>query len=384
MDSLLLQQYFEILIQCVAVFDFTICLVLAFFRSPRGANYRPYRQSKRMLAFAFGSMAVNLAAWCVLTTGDWAKFNYAIACIDIILFYLEELLLCYSFCHILNNSFLTRRRIAKDGAQMGVAAVLALLPLSPHLAGMRTTLLVLSLAIMVENIVELAILFHKQYRLNGELLDNYFSTDMHRFVRWTRKSIILLIISWVFALVTMFADVYVNWVFQLYMVSLNLFIALNFINFAPAYGDIARAYLPDTATQPDATARSATDNAATAAPADEAESNTLSQRIGAWVDSKSYVGAQFTIDELASTLGTNKNYLSYFINERFGMNFSAWVSSLRVEEAKRLMTADPDRKLEEIAYQVGFSSPSYFSKVFSFHEGVSPTVCRKRQRDISC
>ena len=358
--------------------DFTICLVLAFFRSPRGENYRPYRQSKRMLALAFGSMAVNLAAWRVLTTGNWAEFNYAIACIDIILFYLEELLLCYSFCHILNNSFLTRRRMAKDGVQMVAAAALVLLPLIPRLAGARSVMLSVALVVMVENIVELALLFYKQYRLNGELLDNYFSTDMHRFVRWTSTSIILLIVSWVFALVTMFTDVYVNWLFQIYMVSLNLFIALNFINFAPVYGDIARAYQPDASAPGGDSCPSAPGGAS--ASADGSDCDTLAKRIGAWVESKSYVGVQFTIDELALALGTNKNYLSYFINERFGMNFSAWVSSLRVEEAKRLMVADSDRKLEDIAYQVGFSSPSYFSKVFSFHEGVSPTVWRKRQR----
>ena len=45
------------------------------------------------------------------------------------------------------------------------------------------------------------------------------------------------------------------------------------------------------------------------------------------------------------------------------------------------MSADTERKLEDIAYQVGFSSPSYFSKVFSFHEGMSPTVWKKKQRE---
>ncbi|MEE0671056.1 helix-turn-helix domain-containing protein [Prevotella sp.] len=48
-----------------------------------------------------------------------------------------------------------------------------------------------------------------------------------------------------------------------------------------------------------------------------------------------------------------------------------------MNEAKQLMTANPDRKMEDIAYTVGFSSPSYFSKVFASHEGMSPTVWRR-------
>lgn len=372
-----LQQYFEILIQCVATFYLTISLMLAFIKSPGSDIYLPYRQSKRMLMAAFASMAANLYAWCIMTTGNWMQFNYAIACFDIILFYLEELLLCYSFCHILNNSFLSRRRVAKDASQMGVASLLVLAPLTPALTQHWRMFLLAAVIIMVENIVELALLFRKQYKLNGELLDNYFSYDMHRFVRWTSRSITLLIVSWMFAIVTMFTDVCVNWLFQIYMVSLNLYIAVNFINFAPEYGNIARAYQldsPDGDTSDTGNNPTGTDNT------DDTTRNTLANKITAWVEEKKYAGTQFTIDELANALGTNKNYLSYFINERYGTNFSAWVSRLRVEEAKRLMAANPCRKLEEIAYQVGFSSPSYFSKVFSLHEGVSPTVWRKGKK----
>ena len=352
----------------------TICLMLTFIKSPTDSLYRPFRQSKRMITTAFGLMALNLVVYSILSTGNWSDFNYFIACLDIILFYLEELLLCYSFCHILNNSFITHRRIAKDCTQIGATSLLVLATLVPGIAAYRNVFLALALIVMVENIIELAVLFRKQYKLNGELLDNYFSNDMQRFVHWTSTSITLLIISWVFALTTMFTNVYVNLAFQAYMVSLNLFIAVSFINFTPKYGDIAKAYMP-VGNVGEELRESPTETAATV---DDATRDTLSSRIKAWVGEKKFIGTQFTIDELAATLGTNKNYLSYFINERYSKNFSAWVSSLRIEEAKRLMTANPEQKLEDIAYFVGFSSPSYFSKVFSLHEGVSPTVWRRK------
>lgn len=371
MTSFQLQECFEIIALCVASIYLTICICIGFFKAPKDELYRPYRQSKRMLTAALASMAINLIMWRILTTGDWSKFNYGIAILDVVLFYFEELMLCYSFCHILNNSFLTRRRITKDVTHILVATVLVLLPLIPGLQHLTQYFFLAALIIMVVNISELAFLFRKQYKLNGEMLDNNFSNDMHYFVRWTSRSITLLIISWFFAVVTLFTNVYVNLVFQAYMVTLNFYIAINFTNFCTKYGDIARAYLPAGEDPEDIIIKPKETDSQTI------EVQTLEHRINTWMEAKEYVGSQFTIDELATKLGTNKGYLSFFINEHFGTNFSVWVSGLRINEAKQLMTANPERKMEDIAYTVGFSSPSYFSKVYASHEGMSPTVWRR-------
>ena len=74
--------------------------------------------------------------------------------------------------------------------------------------------------------------------------------------------------------------------------------------------------------------------------------------------------------------GTNHTYLSRFLKETHGVNFSEWVSGLRVSKAKELMRKNPKDKLENVAYLSGFSSLSYFSKVFSHLEGVSPARWR--------
>lgn len=100
----------------------------------------------------------------------------------------------------------------------------------------------------------------------------------------------------------------------------------------------------------------------------------LRPRIAKWVESKAYMREQFTIEELAAKLYTNKTYLSSFIREEYGMNFSGWIAHLRIEEAKRMMRENPDQKLTDVAFNVGFSSLSYFSSVFSKIEGVSPSV----------
>lgn len=59
------------------------------------------------------------------------------------------------------------------------------------------------------------------------------------------------------------------------------------------------------------------------------------------------------------------------------MNFSSWVTSLRIEEAKKIMMKDPNQKLLDVAFQSGFSSLAYFSSVFSKSEGISPSVWQR-------
>ena len=56
------------------------------------------------------------------------------------------------------------------------------------------------------------------------------------------------------------------------------------------------------------------------------------------------------------------------------MSFSSWISSLRIEEAKRIMANDPQQKLIDVAYNSGFSSLAYFSSVFVKAEGISPSA----------
>lgn len=53
---------------------------------------------------------------------------------------------------------------------------------------------------------------------------------------------------------------------------------------------------------------------------------------------------------------------------------------MRIDEAKRLMEKEPDEGLEWVALQTGFSSLSYFSKVFSQVVGVSPKKWRALQQ----
>ena len=365
----LLERYFAELMQCTGMVYLTIAMFVALIKSPSIPEYKPYRLAKKLLAGSFASMALNLFLWCIFTSGNWNVFNYNIAVADIILFFLEYMLLCNSYCILLNKDYATKKRIITDLSLWVITSALSIGALLKPLSEWRSVMLLVALAMLIAYIFKFIITFYQQYRHNKTMLDNYFSDDMQRFARWISRSLIMCIISWFIAIMSMFGNIYFNWIYQFYVITLNIYIAISFINYAARYGDLAKAdselFYINGEPKP---AESASDSV---------ERITLETKLKQWLDTKKYLTEQFTLEDLAIAIGTNKNYLSYHINEKYGVSFSSWISDMRIDEAKRLMITNPERKLENIAYSVGFSSASYFSKVFSLHEGISPARWRK-------
>lgn len=366
----MLEKYFAELIQCTGTVYLAISIFIALIKAPSDETYKPYRIAKRLLAAAFAAMALNLFAWCILTNNDWAQFNYYIASTDIVLFYLEDVLLCYAFCTLLNRKYITKRRLAIDTSLWTVTAVIAFAATLDSMAEYRNILTLVSLALLIAYIVRFIYSFYIQYFRNKNVLENYFTDDMLHFGKWIKRSVCLLCLSWCIAITTMFGNIYFNWLYQFYVISLNIYIAVSFINFSRPYAKLSAAD-----TESETTNNSMMDW--------EKESDDTSKPLGkkleAWIETKDYLSQQFTIEDIATIIGTNKNYLSYYINEKYGVNFSVWICKLRLAEAKKQMQDLPNKKLEDIAFSVGFSSASYFSKVFSLHEGISPARWRQKK-----
>ena len=383
-----LELNFRTLIQDVSIIYATLCVVLAFVQTPSDEVYRPYRRAKWLFAAAFAAMSANLAVYCVVADGDWTRVNYVIEFVDISLFYLEAIFYCYAFFTLLNKHYATWRRIALDAVLWTVASLLAFVALLDGMDSVRDLLMLVALALLLAFVIRFVYSFFVQYGINGHQLDDYFSCDMHRFVKWISTSVVLLTVLWLLAILTMFQNVYFNWLFQAYVVSLNIYIAVNFINYAGRHACVSKAFDADADGQADEAEGVVETAAAEAESAADVETECASEpsapqpigieaSVNRWVEDKRFLGTQLNVEELAAELGTTKVALSFYINNRYGVNFSAWMASLRIEEAKRMMAADPNMRLEDIAMAVGFSSLSYFSKVFSLREGVPPTRWRK-------
>lgn len=84
-----------------------------------------------------------------------------------------------------------------------------------------------------------------------------------------------------------------------------------------------------------------------------------------------------TLKDIADKLFIHEAYFSKLFNEETEVGFNAYVNFIRIENAKRLIIYS-DQQLKEISTTVGFSSHSYFNRVFKQIVGDSPLSYRKK------
>ncbi len=93
-----------------------------------------------------------------------------------------------------------------------------------------------------------------------------------------------------------------------------------------------------------------------------------------WMDEKKpYLNPDFQLNDLRAVLPMNRTYLSQFVNSEYGCSFYMLVNRYRIAEAMRLMTEQPDLKIQDIADRCGFSSRRVFSQIFTRETGTTPT-----------
>ncbi|MFC6930803.1 helix-turn-helix domain-containing protein [Actinomadura yumaensis] len=84
---------------------------------------------------------------------------------------------------------------------------------------------------------------------------------------------------------------------------------------------------------------------------------------------------QITVDDMARVAMFSKFYFTRIFRDSTGLSPGKFLSALRLQEAKRLLTAT-SLSIAEISNRVGYSSVGTFSSRFKTNVGVAPTVYR--------
>ncbi|WP_186446236.1 response regulator [Paenibacillus cremeus] len=87
--------------------------------------------------------------------------------------------------------------------------------------------------------------------------------------------------------------------------------------------------------------------------------------------------ANLTLQSVADELNLSVSYTSESIKQSLGMNFTQYVTKLRMEHAKALL-ADSSCKMYEAAFQSGYADYAHFTKTFKKYYGYSPKEYRTR------
>jgi AraC-like DNA-binding protein/ligand-binding sensor protein len=94
---------------------------------------------------------------------------------------------------------------------------------------------------------------------------------------------------------------------------------------------------------------------------------------------KQYILEHFTeelsLNQVAAAVHTSSFYFCKLFKKSTGINFTEFVSRTRIEKAKNLLL-NPNLRISEIAYEIGFQSLTHFNRVFKKITGQSPTEYR--------
>ncbi len=84
-----------------------------------------------------------------------------------------------------------------------------------------------------------------------------------------------------------------------------------------------------------------------------------------------------SLGAVAKSVNTSTFYFCKMFKKVTGLNFTNYLSRVRIEKAKNLLL-NPNLRISEIAFEVGFQSLTHFNRVFKKVIGQSPTQYRSQ------
>jgi AraC-like DNA-binding protein len=84
---------------------------------------------------------------------------------------------------------------------------------------------------------------------------------------------------------------------------------------------------------------------------------------------------ELSLGQVAKAVNMSSYYFCKMFKKVAGINFTDYVARIRIEKSKNLLL-NPNLRVSEIAFEVGFQSLTHFNRVFKKILGQSPTVYR--------
>lgn len=86
-----------------------------------------------------------------------------------------------------------------------------------------------------------------------------------------------------------------------------------------------------------------------------------------------------SIEQIAEKMLVSQRYLSDTLKKETGKTTTEHLQLYLIDEAKNVLL-NPNKSISEVAYELGFEYPQYFSRLFKKKEGLSPTEYRDKYK----
>ena len=98
---------------------------------------------------------------------------------------------------------------------------------------------------------------------------------------------------------------------------------------------------------------------------------------------KMYKDPELDVYKLADALGMSRSLLNEKIQEGFGLSIAQFIRTYRLNVAKEMISngTNTEMNISEIAYEVGFNDPKYFTRCFTKEFNVTPSDLHRKSKE---
>ncbi|MGN0195618.1 MAG: helix-turn-helix domain-containing protein [Candidatus Cryptobacteroides sp.] len=343
-------------------------------RVPEKKQFANFLLSRRLMGIALLVLAANYTV----------HFLFEIRLRDVntaILFNMATYFLCYwlfscALMALLEKSYVTRKLFAIHLVLWMAYSLLsaAVAFLVPGAVPKAWATIVLAVLLVIYGLFLSARLL-RTYSRSIRMFENTHSDDIGAYISW-----LSVFTYWAVAygvscgLLTFLPDRYI-FIWVLSAIPFYIYLYCSYQNYIFFHENVENAFVEDEWL--------AEDGSAAGKEIPGGEENTpafhqdIEKRIGEWIEGEGYLKPGITLNDLSAQLCTNRTYLSSYINTVYQKSFRDWISDLRIEYAKRLMTLQPLMKVQDVSESSGFLSLSHFTRMFTAKEGCSPAKWRR-------
>ena len=202
------------------------------------------------------------------------------------------------------------------------------------------------------------------FRRLHRALDNYYDHDKDDLLRWMERSVSLLLLSGILVPPTIFASGTLLLCYSVFIFLTIYYCVFSLICYGVSNSlqQVRTAEINEEAAERKETEKSVSKD----------ELQHVEAAVNKWTERRGHLKNGITVQTAADSMHIPRYLFTAWLKTTEQELFNPWLTNLRIEEAKRLLTDHPDWSNDVIAEHCGFSSRSYFQKVFHKQTGLTP------------
>ena len=211
-------------------------------------------------------------------------------------------------------------------------------------------------------------LHFRELRRMHRSLNNYYDRDMSYLLRSLESAIEILAVVAVLAPQAIFNSGWLLGVFGLLFLLGIYYFVISFVIYVVG-NDLSRVIEAEQHSDEKEPEEVAKEPAPVMA---EEDCRRIENAVNRWLEQDKYLRSGLTVQAVADEMKIPRYQLTAWLKTTQHELFSSWLTHLRIEEAKRVMTAHPEWSNDVIAEHCGFGSRTYFQTVFRKQTGMTP------------